>query len=477
MVTRQSSLKPSKAWTLALTSVAFFMVSLGGLVVTTALPAMRRDFGADLSTLGWIVNAYGLAFAIGITTAAALGDRLGRVRVFGVGLGVFTAASAACALAPSVEVLVAARAIEGIGAAVLLPLSLTILTAAFPPERRGTVVGIWAGIGGLGVATGPLIGGALTQEFSWHWVFWVNVPIGVSATILAFTRLTESRGPATRLDLPAVALVSGGVFGVVWGLVRGNDEGWTSQQIVTPLGAGVLLIAAFLLWERRAAEPMLPLRLFRSASFVAANATGFLLWASLISVSFLISQYFQFVLRNSPFEAGIRVLPWTAAPIVLSPAAGVLSDLIGRRPVLVVGMLVQGIGLVWLASLATIGVDYGHLIPPLIVAGVGGAMVIPTAPAAALGAVSREDIGKASGVNSTLQRFGGVAGVAIATAVFAAHGHLGTPASFDAGFRPALVASAAFSLVGALCGLAVTTRRSQGAVGNAEAARQKVVIP
>ena len=475
MVTRQSSPKPSMAWTLAITSVAFFMISLGGLVVTTALPAIRRDFGANLSTLGWIVNAYGLAFAIGITTAAALGDKLGRVRVFGMGLSLFTVASAACALAPSVEALAAARAVEGIGAAILLPLSLTILTAAFPPERRGTVVGIWGGIGGLGVATGPLIGGALTQELNWHWVFWVNVPIGVVATILAFTRLTESRGPATRLDLPAVALVSGGAFGVVWGLVQGNAAGWTSRQIVTSLGAGVLLIAAFLLWELRATEPMLPPRLFRSASFLSANATAFLLWASLISVSFLISQYFQFVLRNSPFDAGIRILPWTAAPIVLSPAAGVLSDLIGRRPVMVVGMLVQGIGLAWLASVATIGVDYSHLIPPLIVAGVGGSMVIPTAPAASLGAVAPADMGKASGVNSTLQRFGGVAGVAIASAVFAAHGHLGTPASFDAGFRPAMVASAAFSILGALCALAVTTRRSQVAVGNAKETRGTVM--
>jgi EmrB/QacA subfamily drug resistance transporter len=469
VVTRQSSPRPSMAWTLAITSVAFFIISLGGLVVTTALPAIHRDFGANLATLGWIgVNAYGLAFAVGITTAAALGDRLGRVRIFGAGLGVFTAASTACAMAPSVGILIAGRAVEGIGAAILLPLSLTILTGAFPPERRGTVVGIWGGIGGLGVASGPLIGGALTQALSWHWVFWVNVPIGVLATILAFTRLTESRGPATRLDLTAVALVSGGAFGIVWGLVRGNDAGWTGPQIVTSLGAGVLLIAAFLFWERRAAEPMLPLRLFRNASFVAANATAFLLWASLISVSFFISQYFQFVHGNTPFEAGIRVLPWTAAPIVLSPAAGALSDLIGRRPVMVAGMLVQGIGLAWLASVAAIGVDYGHLVGPLILAGVGGSMVIPTAPAAALGAVSPGDIGKASGVTSTLLRFGSVAGVAIATAVFSSHGHLGTAASFDAGFRPAIVASAAFSTIGALFALAVVAGRRESAEAKAE---------
>jgi MFS family permease len=320
---------------------------------------------------------------------------------------------------------------------------------------------MWGGIGGLGVASGPLIGGAVTQALSWHWVFWVNVPIGVVATIIAFTRLTESRGPATKLDLTAVALVSGGAFGIVWGLSQGNEAGWASRQIVTSLGVGVLLIAAFLLWERRATQPMLPLRLFRSTGFMAANASAFLLWATLISVSFFISQYFQVVLGNSPFEAGIRVLPWTAAPIVLSPAAGALSDLIGRRPVMVVGLLVQGMGLVWLASLASVGVDYGRLVAPLTLAGVGGAVVIPTAPAAALGAVSPGDIGKASGVNSTLQRFGSVAGVAIATAAFSAHGHLGTAASFDAGFRPAIVAAAAFSTIGALFALAVTAGRRE----------------
>lgn len=476
MVARQSSLKPSNAWTLAITSVAFFMITLGYLVVITALPAMRRDLGANLSTLSWIVNAYGLAFAVGITTAAALGDRYGRVRVFGVGLGIFTVASAAGGLAPSVQALVAARAMQGIGAAIVMPLSLTILSALFPPERRGRVIGIWGGIAGLGVALGPLIGGAVTQGLGWHWIFWLNIPIGVIATILAFTFLTESHGPATRLDLPAVALVSAGAFGVVWGLVRGNDAGWASQEIKASLGAGILLIAAFLLWELRAAEPMLPLRLFRSGSFVTVNATAFLMFASLLSASFLISQYFQFVLRMSPSEAGLRILPWTAAPIVVSPIAGALSDRIGRRPVMVAGMLLQGIGLAWFASLATLSVGYLQLVPPLILAGTGISMVIPTAPAAALEAVSPPDIGKASGVNSTLQRLGGVAGVAIATAVFAAHGHLGKAASFDAGFRPALVASAAFSIVGALCALAVTTRRSQSAaIGKQEETRSSAV--
>jgi len=336
------------------------------------------------------------------------------------------------------------------------------------------VIGIWGGIAGLGVAIGPLIGGAVAQGLDWHWIFWVNVPIGLVATFLSFSRLTESWGPATRLDLPAVALMSAGSFGIVWGLVRGNEAGWSSIEVLAALSTGIVLIAGFVVWELQAPEPMLPLRLFRSPTFVAANATAFLMIAALLSAAFLASQYFQFVLRNSPLETGLRFLPWTATPILVAPAAGALSDRIGRRPVMVVGMLLQGVGLGWFAWLGTTGVDYAQLVTPLIVGGIGISMAIPTTPAAALGAVAPPDMGKASGVNSTLQRFGGVFGIAIATAVFAANGHLGTAASFDAGFRPALAVSAALSILGAMCALAVTARQP---VLNATAHRQAVQEP
>lgn len=448
-----------RLWALALTSVAFFMVALDSLVVITALPAMHHDLGAGVSTLEWTVNAYSLAFAAGIIPAAALGDRLGRRRVFAMGLALFSAASAACALAPTAELLIASRAIQGIGAAIVMPLSLTILTGAFPAERRGAVVGIWGGIAGLAVAGGPLVGGAVTQGLDWHWIFWVNVPIGLVATALSLVRLAESRGPAARLDLPAVVLVSGGAFGIVWGLVRANDAGWGSPEIVAALSLGILLMAGFVAWERQAREPMLPLRLFRNVRFAAANATGFLMIAALLAAAFFASQYFQFVLGFSPLGTGLRFLPWTATPILVAPAAGVLSDRIGQRPVMVAGMLLQGVGLAWFAMVATTGVGYQQLVLPLLVAGVGVSMAIATTPTAALSAVAPPDLGKASGANSTLQRFGGVFGIAVATAIFAANGHLGTPATFAAGFRPALAAAAGFSVLGAITALAGGSRR------------------
>ena len=449
---------PSRPWTLALTSVAFFMVALDSLVVVTALPSIHRDLGADLSTLEWTVNAFTLAFAAGIITAAALGDRVGRLRVFVSGLGLFTLASAACALAPSAEILIAARTVQGIGAAMVMPLSLTILAAAFPPERRGAIVGIWGGIGGLAVASGPLVGGAVTQGLDWHWIFWVNVPIGLIAIVLSLARLAESHGPTTRLDLPAVVLVAGGATALVWGLIRAGDTGWGSQAIAM-LSLGILLIAGFVAWERRASHPMLPVILFRSRAFSAANTTGFLMAGAIFSAAFLIAQYLQFVLGYSPLNTGLRLLPWTATPLVVAPLAGRLSDRIGTRPVLVAGMLLQGIGLAWVATVATAGVEYGQLVVPLVVAGVGISMALPVTPTAVLGAVAPRDMGKASGVNSTLQRFGAAFAIAVAAAVFSANGHLGTATSFTAGFRPALAVVAGLSVVGAMTALAIGPRR------------------
>jgi EmrB/QacA subfamily drug resistance transporter len=451
--------RSARGWTLALTSVAFFMVALDSLVVITALPVIHRDLGASLSTLEWTVNAYTLAYAAGIITAAALGDRFGRRRVFATGLALFSVASAACALAPTAELLIAFRVIQGMGAAIVMPLSLTILTAAFPPERRGAIIGLWGGIGGLAVAGGPLVGGAITQGLDWHWIFWVNVPIGLVASALSLVRLAKSSGPATRLDLPAVGLVSGGALGIVWGLVRAGDVGWGSAETIAALGLGLLLLLGFVAWERRAREPMLPLRLFQSRTFAAANATGFLMVAALFGAAFLVSQYFQIGLGVSPLGTGVRLLPWTATPMLVAPAAGIVSDRIGQRPVMVVGMLLQGIGLGWLALEATAGAGYGQLVVPLLVAGVGVSMALAATPTAVLSAVAPPDMGKASGANSTFQRFGSVFGVALATAVFAANGHLGSPASFTAGFRPALAIAASLSMLGALSATVVRSQR------------------
>jgi EmrB/QacA subfamily drug resistance transporter len=457
-----------RGWALALTPVAFMMVTLDALVVITALPALHRDLGASFSTLEWTVNAYTLAYAAGIITAAALGDRFGRRRLFTTGLVLFSAASAACALAPTAELLIAFRTVQGLGAAVIMPLSLTILTSAFPPERRGAIIGLWGGIGGVAVAAGPLVGGAITQGLDWHWIFWVNVPIGLLAAVLSIARLPESRGPATRLDLPAVVLVSGGALALVWGLVRASDVGWTNEQTIVTLSVGVLVEAAFVLRELVAREPMLPLRLFRSRTFAAANATGFLMTAALFSAAFLASQYFQFALGYSPLGTGVRILPWTGTPILVAPAAGVLSDRIGRRPVMVLGMLLQGVGLAWLAAQATTGVAYQQLVLPFVIAGIGVSMAIAATNTAVLSAVAPTDLGKASGANSTFQRFGSVFGIAVASTVFSAYGHLGTPASFDAGFRPALGVAAGFSLLGMLTALAVGGQRRRPSIAQSD---------
>ena len=448
-----------RIWTLALTSVAFFMVALDSLVVVTALPAIHREIGGSISTLEWTVNAFTLTYAAGIITAAALGDRLGRRLIFISGLAVFTASSIACAIAPSAEVLIAARAVQGLGAAMVMPVSLTILTTTFPAERRGAIVGVWGGIGGLAVATGPLVGGAITEGLSWHWIFWVNAPIGVLAILLSLLRIPESKGPATRLDLIATALIATGAAAIVWGLIRAGDDGWQSSSTAGTLIVGALLLVGFVVWEIRAAQPMVPMHLFRSLSFSTGNATGFLMAGAIFSAAFLVSQYMQFGLGYSPLNAGLRVLPWTAMPVFVAPAAGLLSDRIGRRTVLVLGMALQGAGLIWFALLATASVPYVSLVLPLIVAGVGISMALPIAPTVVVSAVKPQEMGKASGVNSTVQRFGAAFAIAIGAAVFASYGHIGTPSSFVSGFQPALIVVGSLSLIGAITALGVESRR------------------
>ena len=463
----------SPGWALALTSVAFFMVNLDALVVITALPAIHQQFGASPSALQWTVNAYTLAFAAAISTAAALGDRFGRRRTYVAGLVLFTVASAACALSPTPEALIAGRALQGIAAGAIMPLSLTILTGAFPAERRGAIIGIWGGIAGLAVAIGPLVGGAVTQGLTWHWIFWVNVPIGLVAALLSTMRLTESTGAATRLDPAAVVLVSGGAVGLVLGMVRAADIGWSSPEALLTLGVGVVLMAGFVLWELRTQDPMLPMRLFAGRTFSAGNATAFFMTGSLFGGAFLVTQFFQLGLGYSPLETGMRLLPWTATPLVVAPIAGALSDRIGRRPLMTVGMLLQATGLAGFVLAAGTGVDYWPSILLLVLAGAGISMVLPVTPAAILSAVAPENMGKASGVQSTMQRFGSAFGVAVATAVFASNGSLASSRTFTDGFRPALAVLAGLAVLGAFSALAVVAPRA-GARPQARAASAQV---
>lgn len=460
-----------KIWTLALTSVAFFMVNLDALVVVTALPSIHKDLGGSIDELEWTVNAFTLTYAAGIITAATLGDRYGRRLVFVAGMAFFTLSSIACAISPTPSLLIASRAVQGLGAAMVMPLSLTLLTAAFGPERRATIVGLWGGIGGLAVAAGPLVGGALTQGVSWHWIFWVNVPIGIAAVVLTLLRLPESKGPATRLDLVAAGLVALGSMLLVWGLIRAGDEGLTSGATIGTVAAGALLIGGFVVWELRVPDPMLPMKFFLNRSFSAGSATGFLMSGTVFSAAFLVSQFMQFGQGHTPLETGLRVLPWTATPLFVAPAAGLLADRVGARPVMAVGMLLQGLGLYWFDALTAIGVDYIRLVPALIVAGLGVSMALPLVPTVVVGAVKPHEVGKASGVNSTMQRFGAAFAVALAAAVFAANGHIGTPASFAQGFHPALFAVASLSLIGTVTALAVAPRRrATNVVAVAEAA-------
>jgi EmrB/QacA subfamily drug resistance transporter len=447
-------------WVLVLTGIGSLMAALDTLVVSTALTTIRSDLDASVQQLEWTVNAYNLTFAVLLISAAALGDRLGRRTCYSAGLVVFAAASAVCALAPNVGTLIAARAVQGAGAALLMPLGLALLSQAFPPERRGAAIGIFSAVTGIAVASGPLVGGAVVQGLSWHWIFWVNVPIGLVAAPLVLRKLAESYGPRNAVDVPGLLLVSVGSLGVVWGLVRGNQAGWSSVEVAGSLVAGVALLAAFARWQVTASTPMLPPELFRSRAFTAGNAAIFLTFASLFTGVFFFAQLLQVVLGYDALGAGLRLLPWTATFITIAPLAGTLADRIGERWLLSVGLALEGAGMSWLVANSSVDMTYSQLLGPFVVAGVGVSMAIPCAQNAVIGAVGSDAIGKAAGVNSMMRELGGVFGIAVAVAVFASTGDDGSVLSFVDGFRPAIAAAATLALVGAACGLAVPGRRS-----------------
>ncbi len=448
--------KSGMIWTFAVTSTALFMASLDNLVVTTALPSIREHLHAGLEGLQWTVNAYTLTFAVLLLTGATLGERFGRRRLFTAGLAVFTAGSAAAALAPGIGWLVAARAVQGVGAALLIPLTLTLLSAAVPPERRGLVLGAWGAVGGLAVAVGPLVGGAIVDGASWQWIFWVNVPIGAAMLPFARIKLTESKGTATRLDWPGLVLASLGLFGIVLGVVRGNAHGWTSITVLAPMVTGAVLVAAFVAWELRGARtPMLPMRLFRSRGFTMTNAASLLMYFGMFGSIFLLAQFLQVVRHYSPLEAGLRTLPWTGMPMLVAPIAGALSDRIGGRPLLASGLLLQAIGLGWLALVASPTVPYLDLVPAFVVSGVGMSLFFAPVANVVLSSVRRTEEGIASGANNAIRELGGVLGIAVLGAVFSARGGYGSAASFVAGLTPAVWAGAAGVAVAAVAAMLI----------------------
>lgn len=458
MDTSTRRMTSKQRWALGLASVGSFMVALDALVVTTALSTIRLHLGASIEELEWTVNAYALSFAVLLMTGAALGDQFGRRRMFVVGLGLFVVASAACALAPNAGWLIAARAVQGGGAALVMPLAMTLLSAAFPPEQRGKALGFFSGVAGLAVLTGPVVGGAIAQGLAWQWIFWLNVPIGLLVIPLVRIRIEESFGPRTRLDLGGLLLVTSAILGVVWGLVRGNSAGWGSFEIVVTLVGGALLGVAFVIWESRTDAPMLPMRFFRSRAFAAGNAAGFFFFASLYGSAFFLAQFLQTAQSYTPLGAGLRLLPWTATLFVTAPISGALINRFGERALMVGAMLLQGIAMMWIGLIARPGLAYTDLIAPLIIAGFGAA-AIPTSQNAVISSVTGAAIGKASGTFNMLRQLGGAFGVAILAAVFSGAGSFHSAQAFSNGFAPAMVASAALSFAGVVAGLLLPGRR------------------
>lgn len=451
---------PHKGWTLALSSVGVFMAALDALVVTTALPVLRTSLDANLGDLEWTVNAYVLTFACLLLPAAALADRFGRRRVFAVGLVIFAAASAMAALAPNVGVLIAARAGEGLGAAVIMPISLTLISDAFPVEKRGAAIGMWGAVSGVAVAIGPVVGGAVVDGLNWHWIFWFNVPIGVVAAVLSLSRLTESYGPSQPLDLYGLGLACAGFFLLAWGLVRVSSVGWGSAQVVVSLIAGAVVVAAFLVVEGRRRSPMVRLDLFRNRAFNAASWVTFFMYAALFGALFLMSQFLQSGLGDSPLRAGLHLLAWTGVSMFIAPAVGPLADKYGNRPFMALGMALQAVGFGWVAMVAEPGMGFGELIGGLLVAGAGIGIVFPTVANGVMTSVGPDETGIASGTSATLRELGGVFGVAFTASVFSHAGNYTSRQTFITNFSHALWLCAALSAVAIVVSLAYPRHRA-----------------
>jgi EmrB/QacA subfamily drug resistance transporter len=458
-IAESTRLSPAQRWALVLASASSFMVVLDLLVVATALTSIRRDLSASIGQLEWTVNAYTLSFAVLLMTAAALGDRLGRRLLLAVGLALFAAGSAACALAPGIGWLIADRAIQGAGAAAIMPPALALLNAAFPPERRGWAMGIFGGVTALAAVVGPILGGAITQGVSWRWIFWVNVPIGLLAIVGVLRRLGESFGSRDALDIPGLVLGGGAALGLVWGLVRGNSAGWTSAQVAGAIAAGATLAVLFIARENRAAVPMLPMRLFRTREFSAGNAAVFMLNASLTGAIFFVVQFEQTTLGQGPLSAGLRLLPLGIAPVLVAPRAGSLADRIGERPLIFTGLILLAGGMAWIAAVARPSLGYAAMLGPMALSGFGVGMAMPAATKSVVGSVAGADIGKASGAFSMFRQLGGAFGVAIPAAVFAAAGSYASARAFSNGFVPAIAATAGLAIAGAIAATCLPGRR------------------
>jgi EmrB/QacA subfamily drug resistance transporter len=462
--------KAKALWALGIASAAVFMVTLDNLVVSTALPTIRRDLDASLQSLEWTVNAYTLTFAVLLLTGAALGDRFGRKRLLAIGLTIFTAASAGAALAPDATSLVVARTVQGVGGAIVMPLTLTIISGAFPKERHAVAIGIWGAVSGLAVALGPVVGGAIVDGISWQWIFWINVPVGLVLIPLALRKLSESHGPSSKLDLKGLALASAGLFGIIWGVVRSQELGWLTGEVVFTIVAGAVGVTLFLLWESVTEEPMLPLRLFRNRTFATANAATFLMYVGFFGALFLITQYWQFAHGYSPLGAGLRILPWTVMPMFIAPVAGHLATKHGERPLLVVGLALMALSVLWLGYVAEPAASYASILPALLVGGVGSSLFWAPSASIIFSSVAPEEEGVASGANNSIRELGGVFGIAVLTTIFSSYGSFASPEAFVDGMRPALYVGGTLMAIAAVAALALPRRRGAAAYTPALAA-------
>ncbi|WP_322409831.1 MFS transporter [Microbacterium invictum] len=451
------------ALVLAAASLPMFMATLDNLVMTNALPVLSREMGASVEELQWFVNAYTLVFASAILVAAALGDRFGRRTVFAIGIGVFGLGSVLAALSTDPGQLIVARAIQGLGGAAVLPLSLALLSGAVAPARRPLAIGIWGGVSGLGVAVGPLVGGAIMEGWSWQAIFWINVPVALVAIPLALLVLPNDRGARERIDLWGALLAAAGVLALVHAIVRANDDGWDTIGVIGELALGGILLLAFVLWQARSAAPLIPLRLFRDRSFSVTNLVGFAFSFGTFGAVFLLIQFLQVEQGSTPLEAALQTTPWTLAPMIVAPIAGFIAPRVGTRLLLVSGLALQGGALAWIAAVMSSDVAYATLVAPFIMAGVGMGLVFAPSATALLATLGLVDHAKASGVNSTVRELGVALGTAVMTAVFVGAGGALVPGEYVAAARPAILLGAAVLGVATLAALFLPAGRSETA--------------
>jgi EmrB/QacA subfamily drug resistance transporter len=452
-----------KWFTLAAVAFGLFMIMLDNTVVNVALPSIQRDLDSDLSELQWVVTGYALTFAALMLIGGKVADAYGRRLIFVVGIAVFTLASLWCGLAESGEMLIAARVVQGAGAALMNPATLSIIAATFPPNQRGTAIGIWAGVSALALAIGPLVGGLITQHIDWSWIFFINIPVGILGIAVSFLFIDESRDEThERLDIPGLFTSGVGLFALTYGLIEANTYGWGSARIVGSFAVAAIALAGFVSLERKQRAPMLQLELFRNGTYTGANLVVLLVALSMFGVFFFVSLYMQNILGYSAVQAGAAFLPMTVLIILIAPIAGRASDRFGSRGLMTAGMVLIAIQLVYFSSLSQTS-TFWALLPGMLIGGVGMSLTMTPSAAAATRSVSVDKAGMGSAVLNAARQVGGSLGIALIGAIIAAEADgVTSPAAFMDGFQSALLVAAGVAVVGAIVAY-VLVRPHEGA--------------